>query len=483
MNHWQVQATARRKIRSRNDIMGLLENCHRRKPKNKKTQPVNRKQFGIFAKSLTFKVKLNNDNANESIENDSPKSNGQIVAMQKPINRNKNAKQRPARGKKCGPSAGRNRMQEFHVEDFIDDNAATNDKNKQGKQMGNDSTAANDGHEINQCETLPSKPSAVQNKETPTDQNVQEDQNKNNFMHFDDDNQVDFSGISVDFTIGTLDVTARKSNTMRPFDSLHTEHNLSPTPQKLASSIDFNVFDSQIGATVCQPSANFRSDFDQSTFNGNNSTFRKNVSDESKQSGWSLNTPNFFRKDFRAAAETSFANERTKNSIETVGLASITEETNEGDLNEFPSFSVSTQKSSSTSRCDSYNPMCQKVYSDASTNQDFYSSQQSVSSDELVTFNASEDSTASDKNTTFNGFDGPSKMKPFTLGMVIERKCLSARRAYERIFGGRAQRQEIANNRGNRAKRSQLPAQTSMPSSTLFGTNALKKPIRLIFLS
>lgn len=81
MNFWQVQAAARRKNRARNDILGLLENSQRRKRTSKKAQSVIRKQFGIFAKSLSFNVRLIDENENEPIENDTSRTapNGTIT--------------------------------------------------------------------------------------------------------------------------------------------------------------------------------------------------------------------------------------------------------------------------------------------------------------------------------------------------------------------------------------------------------------------
>lgn len=475
MNFWQIQAVARRKNRARNDIMGLLENSHQRKRKTKKTQPIIRKQFGIFAKSLTFKVRLNENNEYEPVENGTPKSDGKIV--QKPIDRNRNTAKKRNTGKKNGAPV-KNRMQEFDVVDLIDDNVAINDADQHGKQMANSKTA-NDKHE-----TIPPKrtpyPNAVRDKPVPINQNNQNHRNENDFQECDVYNPVDFSQVSVDFTIGTLDVTAQ--NKMRQRNPLD-EHKLTNNSQKSAGSIDFNGFDSHIGADNYKPSAdfdNFQSkDSAQSTSN-NGKSFCTKVPDGSEQSGWSLNTPSFSKGlNSNAVTETSFQmNKRTEQSIETV-LAGKNEDINENDLIGISPFS----------QCSSCNPTDQRFRFDANTNRDVYNSQQSISSDGLSSFSSCEEST--DKNSTFNDFEAPTKVKPFTMSMIIGRKTLGAHRAYERIFGRKTQRQEstnlnlmsnvnrISQQQTNGANRPQIPVKSSV-SSTLFCKNAIKKPIQIM---
>lgn len=426
MNFWQIQAAARRKTRARNDILGLLEHCHRRKRTNKKTQPVIRKKFGIFAKSFTFKVKLNNDNERESVENGSLKSNGKFVAR-KPIDRKKSTAQKQTKRKRANASAAKNRMQAFHVLDLIDDNAVTNGKDQPEKQMANP-IAVND-----QCETIISNRDAVQNKDAPINRNVPKLQSNNDFLEFEADNPVDFSQTSVDFTIGTFDIMAQTSKRMRPLDS-QIGHDLN-NPRKSTSSIDFNGFDSHIKASGCKSSTNFDNSYNG--FDESASTDSKsNVSNGAKQSDWSLNTP--FVSD-RSATEISFANKPTQeqNSIETAFTSNI-EDFNSNGLNEFLPLPMGAQSNCSSSRCDkcdSRNPMQRELHLNASSNRNSSNSQQT---DGLGSFNSCKELT--DNSTTFNGFNAPSKIKPFTLSMIIRRKSLGAHHAYARIFGKIAHR-------------------------------------------
>lgn len=478
MNYWKIQAVSRRKIRARNDIMGLLENNQRRKRKTKKTQPVIRKQFGIFAKSLTFNVRLNENNEYEPIQNDTPKLDGRI-AVQKPIERaNKNTVQKRSKGKKNGgTSVAKNRMQEFgfDVVDLIDDNITTNDPDQHGNQTSNVNTA-ND-----QCQKIPPKrtphPNPARDKATQINQNIQKNQSENEFQKRDVNYPEDFSRASVDFT---LDVTAQKSDRMRPIDTLD-QHNLSNNRQKLIGSIDFNALDSHIGANNYKQSTNldnFQSGFEnQST----SKSFCKSVSDESRKSGWSLQTTNFSEESISSSAttETSFhVKKRTEQSNKRV-LADISETIIENDLIGISPFS---QSSSSVAL---HHGHCFA----ANTNQNIYSSQSSVSSAGLSSFNSYDEST--DENSSFHGFDVPIKSIPLTLRMVIGRKSLGAHRAYERIFGRKDQRHESTSNmmtnvnrilqqQTNGANRPQMPAKSNMPTTSLIYNDSFEKPIGIM---
>lgn len=56
MNYWQIHVAAKKRGKARRDILALLKNSYPRPSKTKKTQPVSRKQFGIFARAISFKV-------------------------------------------------------------------------------------------------------------------------------------------------------------------------------------------------------------------------------------------------------------------------------------------------------------------------------------------------------------------------------------------------------------------------------------------
>lgn len=56
MNKLRAQTAAKRRIKARNDILGLLKNAHSRCSKAKEKPMFTKKQYGIFSKALTFKV-------------------------------------------------------------------------------------------------------------------------------------------------------------------------------------------------------------------------------------------------------------------------------------------------------------------------------------------------------------------------------------------------------------------------------------------
>lgn len=70
MNYLRVHAAARRKVHARRDILGLLKNAGSRCSKVKNKQVFPTKKYGIFAKALSFKVLLqeNDENVDESLQ-------------------------------------------------------------------------------------------------------------------------------------------------------------------------------------------------------------------------------------------------------------------------------------------------------------------------------------------------------------------------------------------------------------------------------
>lgn len=425
MNHWKIQAVTRRKTRARNDIMGLLENIHRRKKQTKRTQPVNRKQFGIFAKSLTFNVRMNENNEDEPAEDGSPKSTDGQIVVRRPINRaNKSTVQKQTRGKKNGGATAalaKSRMQEFDVVDLIDENEAANGADQRGEQIADAKTA------IDQCRKEPAKQTPHPNLVHRNAIQIQKNRSKIEFPECDDSCPVDFKQVSVDFTIGTLDVTAQRADGRRPLGTLDV-HNLPNYQHKTTSSIDFHALENHIEAN------NYKSSVGVGSFQSDsvNQSFCTSVSDESKYSGWSLQTPTFNSEELSS------------------GMANATS------------------------------------FSQPYSNDAFDNSQPSVSSDGFSSFNSSDE--FAENNSTFNGFGESIKMEPFTLSMVIGRKSTGAHRAYERIFGSRVQRQANTSNampnvnrilqqQTNGTNRLQMPAQSFMPTTSLFFKNMLKKPM------
>lgn len=384
MNYWKIQAVARRKVRARNDIMGLLENNHRRKSKTKKTQPVVRKQFGIFAKALTINVRLNENNEYEPIGNGTPQSTDGRMVVRKPQDRaNKNTIPKRNKAKTNGGKAVvRRRMQEFDVEDLIDDNEAANDADQRREQPTNEK---NDRCQKAAAAKRTPHLNLVHGEAAQINRNIQNDQSEDDFSECGNC-PVDFKHVSVDFTIGTLDVTAIGEHPLGKLDV----QDLLKDEQTAIGSFDFNAFETNAGADDYKPFANI----------GNFQTeqsFCKSVSDASEQfQSWSssLQTPRFDSDDFNS-------------SLTTVSHV----------IANSPDF----QPSASDER---YGRHC------------FVTHANQHAENSTVTPNSFE---PCDENSTFNDFDAPAKLTPFTLRMVVGRKSVGAHHARQRIFGNRVQ--------------------------------------------
>lgn len=464
MNIWQVQATTRRKNRARTDILGLLEKGQRRKRTSKKPQAVIRKQFGIFAKSQTFNVQLINENGNEPTGNEPSQTA-----------HNKNTTQKSSKRKKSGATAT-NRMQEFDVVDLIDDNITVIETHHQRHQMASKTKgAAND-----QRKTAP-----PQGASYPID-DPNNNQSENVFLELGDDNQMDFGRISVDFTIGTLDATAKRIDTI--------EQNLPISAQnQQVVSTDFNALDNHIGANIHATSTdfrNFQSDFVQSAQPNGGTSFHTGTLDDLQQYDWLLNTPYFSdEQNSNLTTTTSFqVDESEQNSIETI-LASIDENTKWNGLTGFsPSVAMNKQRQFSSSQCHQYhskNPVQNGFCFDAGQSRDIFSFQSGVSNETSSSIESTGENTAA-----FNDFDAPNHVKPFTLNMVIERKRLGAHRAHERIFCSEPNQGETTSNlmphlnrilqqQTNGGNQTKVPAKTSVPLKSLY-KNSFENPIWIL---
>lgn len=445
MNFWQVQAAARRKNRARNDILGLLENRNRRKRTSKKTQSVVRKQFGLFAKTESFTVRLADDN-----------ENGPIAAS---IDRSKTTARRRNKGRKSGTSA-KSRMQAFDVVDLVEDTHTSVQRvypyQQQQQIVEHSVVAANHREQTITSQSAP-HPIVERTKEMSANRHTQSRQ--------DETDRVDLSRISVGFTLGTLDVTAE----------LHSPK----SPQKPADSIDFNALDNHSGANADEnPSAirlcNFQSAFGRLA-SKNGSSLNNSVSGDTNQSRWSLEMPSFSDdRNSNWSVRTSFqVDERlqTQNSTGTTLASNSGKIHANGPTGFVPEATVYKQRHFSTSRYDQCHHSKQSNFRrDANTEHDFFNFGQTTSDAELSSINSR------DEYTLINHFEAPNKTKPFTLDMVIGRKSLGARHANERIFGGKDNHQDHTSNsmtnanrnlqqQANDANRPPMPEKSSMPSS------------------
>lgn len=466
MNHWKIHATTRRKNRARNDILGLLGKSHSRKQTNKKTKPVSRRQFGIFAKSQSFKVTLLERDAN--VENDIDENE----ASQ--LNGSKNTPPKRSKRKKSRASA-KHRMPQFDVVDLIDDNVPASDANEQRQQKTNNTKAAANNHR----KTVPSQRTTHSLVEKNNNRNIQHHSNENDFFEFDDGNHLDFGRVTVDFTIGSVDATVTKINAI---DYNHLSQ---------AGSIDFIAGDNHIEANTYEPSADarsFRSDFIESS----QESFYKSVSNDSNQSDWLLETPNFSCEQNAdlTTTQTFKVDERimTENSIETV-LTSINDSINGNGLTGFVApVPMNKQKhfsSSQTGQCYRGNTNQGRFRFEADTNHDMFSSQRSISKNALSSIEST-----SNKNPAFNNFNAPTQVKPFTLKMVLGRRSLGAKRSHERIFGNRTNQlgktsnlmthaNRILQQKNNDANRPKTPVK-SFVSPTFSYKNTFENPIWIL---
>lgn len=237
MHYWQLHVAARKRIKARRDILSLLKNSHPKRPKNKKKRSFTQKRFGIFANAISFKIVRENGN---ELGDELPtqfKEPAETVHV-KGLKRTKPAKDL------LEVYQGFDVIQipeKSHHETIIQN---FNDNGTQQVQLPSESRG---------------KRAAVSPEET-TCSNVWNDKHNheasapNHTMHpkttDHNDNVIDGNLLShqinafTDFTFNNGPQTA-----MLTFDSLIDEN--SPNAPTVISSVNFNKFETQIGADDC----------------------------------------------------------------------------------------------------------------------------------------------------------------------------------------------------------------------------------------
>lgn len=379
MNYLRVHAAAKKKFLANRDIYGLLKNGRHRRTKKIKG-PVPAKKYGILSKSLSFKVVLNAEKGGDPAEKE-------IIVI--PIRR---------------------------VQQFNKSKQTKEKKKKTPAKRKNDAVHQTKKVQAPVPEPIPMKINNLVHDSTQTMNFVPENTNQREVSSFSDVNnlsQVNHNKVTE--TIQTIPSNFNELNELSyktpvgiAFDQLtqsnETEHKMlsfdsvivpdlqDQTYVKLNSNIDSN-FDGSVGFTSVQNQlrtidTNTPLDFPsiQTHFSS-----KKNSSDKTNDSGWSLNTPDI--------SQTISLNSQT--SIESLGSLVNSEESQQDQTFHHQSLTQSP-----------FTP------APVQTNVDYNSNPFPT------TFNR-------------NNNEDPSwqVMPKLTMEMVIERKQLGARRSLDRLFG------------------------------------------------
>lgn len=243
MNYWQIHVAARKRIKARRDILSLLKNSHRRQPKNKKKQSVTQKRCGIFANAISFKI-LREDGNEFGVELP-PQSRGSAKAVH--IERLKQTK------RDKGLSVIN---QGFNVIETPKENhdvtIIPNFNNTQTKQvqLPGESRAERATVSPNETTCLNVLNEQHNHRASLSSHNTQKhqittDHNENVIAEELFSNK---SNAFTDFTFNNVPQTTELQHQMLSFDTL-IDANLQNAPD--ISSINFNKFEEQIGADVC----------------------------------------------------------------------------------------------------------------------------------------------------------------------------------------------------------------------------------------
>lgn len=251
MNYWQIHVAAKKRGKARRDILSLLKNSYPRQSKNKKTQPVTRKQFGLFAKAISFKVRR--DEANESNDEQSPNH----------IDETTDRVSRPRKRTKVKRNVTPNNRG-FDVIDSPKVNQNTNNE-KDLRQKRNPSKEAKEKRrpEPTKRDTCLN---ILQEKAAQSDQHTPKHRHNNGSRVHNNNDELNGFNTTADFEFVGSPHTNGISHRILSFHDSLIEPNFEDEPNVMGSSIVFNALENQIGAGH----SNSLADFSENPLNNRN---------------------------------------------------------------------------------------------------------------------------------------------------------------------------------------------------------------------
>lgn len=434
MDYLRIHVAARRRVRARKDILKLLTNSRPRQSKSKKTQRVVPRNYGIFARSLSFKVVRNE--ANESNEELSQAlDDGPLVI---PLNQSQTVERLLGPSKNGSPQKSRKRKlnvvsSKKRPKDTSAIQNCANDQNKRIRTSHNNKVR-NKG--------LPS-PSFI-NSNVLTEINGC-DMNRINYSHTNQTNKItnnvkkrDYADKSndcqtpVDLTLN-LNSPVFESN-LTTFDSL-SGLNLQEISNDLTRSIDFQSAENQSRADHVQLSSGClsnQSDFFQGTHEIGIQT--ENTNHSTQCSGYSLNMPEFSIQSNLSTAQT--IETQQQKILKCTSHSFAFDESVSGNISMLSRMKPAPKKLCPITGHDE-RPLPDKPHtvngfkdlSNFESNNDFETPASMIG-----------------KNSSFNSFSTLNGLNsgiesqnylPLTKSMVIERMSLAARRTLDRLYASK----------------------------------------------
>lgn len=307
MNYLRAHAAAKKRVKARRDILGLLKNGPKRRRKNKNKSPFVQRPFGIFGRAISFKVILGN--ATQSNDGPSQRNPDEIVVI--PIDRVRIQKPLKDKEKLQLPAKRVQRQREF-TEKNMKPNPTQSDKDQNKKNCNRSAEKDFVQAECNRRDAVPSPSffdvdAASQN--TPNEAtSISAWANRDTIVHIEEDQiaarftpNIDNNGsvghqIPVDCSLGATVRIERTPLEMLSFDSL-IESDLEDVTRNLSSSIDFSRVENYVEASKPPDRTEFtnfstiNSDFfSTSKTLANPHAADENSSKQSTNSGWSLNS-------------------------------------------------------------------------------------------------------------------------------------------------------------------------------------------------
>lgn len=233
MKFWERHNAAKKRSKAQRDILLLLRNSRPRQPKNKKTQPVTRKQFGILANSISFKV------VRETNDEQSPncsETEEQIDHISRPKKRTE------------GKINSTTKNQGFDVIDLPEENKNTKiiqNIEKDQPQKVNPSKKVN-----GKRRARPSKKDTrlnVLQEKAPQSEHSPKFRNNNDSGVHTNNERLNVSDTLADFEFDASPQTGGIYPRELPFGSL-SEPNFENGSNSMSGSIGFNELENQIGA-------------------------------------------------------------------------------------------------------------------------------------------------------------------------------------------------------------------------------------------
>lgn len=379
MNYLRVHAAAKRRFLANRDILGLLKNGRHRRSKKKTKGPVPTKTYGIFSKALSFKVLLHGESGDDPTQNEVVVIPIGHIPKNNPTQQTNKKKKNTAKIRKGQPNYVKKPTKETDLIPPINHN---DDQNQTVLLLENTNQ-----HDAGLSEFANEISSTMNHSE------VTEHQIPSDFNDFNESGYITPVEFGIDSTAKTIN--KRNATPLRTisFDTVIVpdlqEHNNDMTSSNIDNNFDgsigFNSIENQFRASDSEPPTVFS--YVQNDFSATDTD--KNTSSE-YDSGWSLNTPDLTQESTSEESLDSFIS-RQANGFEHTHNQSI-----------------QTQS--------------QIVFTPVSTQP-------------ILDINSNAISTTFNRNINNNNEKNWEDLPKLTMEMVIERKRMGARCAYERLFG------------------------------------------------